>query len=40
MRLTVLVAWWIGLPLLAVAIALGILIAGPWVIEPRERAIS
>lgn len=37
MRLTVLVAWWVGLPLLAAAIMLGILIAGPWVIEPRQR---
>ena len=39
MRLTVLVAWWIGVPLLAAAIVIGVLIAGPWVIEPRERPI-
>ncbi len=38
MRLTVLVAWWVGLPLLALAIVLGVLIAGPWVAEPRQRA--
>ncbi len=38
MRLTVLAAWWIGLPLLAMAVVTGILIAGPWVLPPRESA--
>jgi hypothetical protein len=38
MRLTVLVAWWLGLPLLVFALIIGILAAGPWVLDPRERA--
>ena len=40
MRLTVLVAWWLGLPLVMIALIIGILVAGPWVLDPRERATS
>jgi hypothetical protein len=37
MRLTSAVAWWLGLPLLVIAVIIGVLIAGPWILEPRDR---
>lgn len=38
MRLTTAAAWWFGLPLLMVALIIGVAIAGPWVLGDRSRA--